>query len=1054
MITQGCDQILQKTRKMIDKAALVDAICAKTFSPSLSQEEKYSLNAELNSFFPYHSEFHSPQAQLFLHSKLLDDTIKGIFEILTKTESNYSKVFILNYSKKVLQSKSSVSADTRVNIINVILNMVSLVQAAEDYPYYVLATASQCLAIAIKTTWKNVKDIFLEKIFSIASISYLHQAIIFKFMGMLIVEINDLNATQSYAEHRKTLVSFRDTVLNDLYSSALVILKELMSLSNPASDAMFGIRLDALLDLLLACLSYDFLGSQQQESTQDCNSIQVPSSWRCFFEDASNINVYFSVFRGFGGEPARKAMACLIHVASVRPSLFQDDKKKHAFHYRLVDIADEIMGKKIHLDNPEIFHEVSRFLYRLERVAKVLELEDKEKLFSHYRLLESLTQFSFNNWDDNPHSAAYLLSLWESVVSMTLLHETDFHKSIQPHVCGIMKVFIEYRIHSLEADTERSFEFIDDEEGIIATMDHVSAISRCQYAQIFSLAQNSFEVVSRQAREIYESKEFASGTINDQFLQCCTGRLVFLLYVFGALISPKVSLKLSAQNEDVDAKIVDNVFSTMIYIQKLMDKNLFCKYFENYELSLLYFIDSFRQSYLGDRAQRYANLFSYLANNFGLPDVQSVMDTFCRKILSNLQNWHQNGRIIKRTVMSLDEICSGFTNLKKLSHVQSIKEALSSHKTFKFLKEEASHKYRTVFYSSLSRVLLSGEASSLEKNFQGFVSQFDQTIDLICRGQMEQNGQFEILVYRFFRDIRGVCRSCVSSLQFRIFFDWVHPRITGLAIGILAKTNLGDHCLAIAKFFQELSTNRTSRIQFDINSPNGILIFRSVSDNIQSLLKLTSGTADNVSELKPKLFRVVMNTMSSCLIGKYVSFGVMRFYGDYSFDSASKSIMDCLQNTADADLLELPKLAISLYTFLDVISNDFGAAVHFMETSHLNRFIHLLNRGLTSSEGQIINSTSKAIDSVASFFVTSKHSDKMKLILDNSESLWGSILERLFQMVMEEEEFQWSISRALLPVIFLTNPKFQRNVEYMLQNQPEDGKVLFQKVRFKIHSQS
>ena len=105
------------------------------------------------------------------------------------------------------------------------------------------------------------------------------------------------------------------------------------------------------------------------------------------------------------------------------------------------------------------------------------------------------------------------------------------------------------------------------------------------------------------------------------------------------------------------------------------------------------------------------------------------------------------------------------------------------------------------------------------------------------------------------RDLRGIAFAFNTKISYMMLFDWIYPQYTPIlqrAVEIwyndpqvrasvrrksffkLGFKNCfcGPCCQVttpVLKLFAELVQNRSQRLQFDVSSPNGILLFREAS---------------------------------------------------------------------------------------------------------------------------------------------------------------------------------------------------------------------------------
>lgn len=133
-----------------------------------------------------------------------------------------------------------------------------------------------------------------------------------KIFNQLATEMNQPTPGRSLTLHRKTAVSFRDTSLFHIFPVALASLKQLQA--DPNADAR---HLEQAIMLALKCLSFDFVGTSLDESTEDPGNIQVPSSWRPLIEDTHTMQLFLDVYAATKPPLSSMALECLTRVRVV-----------------------------------------------------------------------------------------------------------------------------------------------------------------------------------------------------------------------------------------------------------------------------------------------------------------------------------------------------------------------------------------------------------------------------------------------------------------------------------------------------------------------------------------------------------------------------------------------------------------------------------------------------------------------------------------------------------------------------------------------------------------
>ena len=135
-------------------------------------------------------------------------------------------------------------------------------------------------------------------------------------------------AGRTLTVHRKTAVSFRDQTLLQIFQTAITTLRNLQFSTQGQNILSMLQGKDKIaskfaLEVSTECLSFDFIGTNPEESQEDVGTVQVPSSWRAIMQDTSTIQLFFDYY--LSSEPPRSKLAlqALVQISSVRRSLFQ-----------------------------------------------------------------------------------------------------------------------------------------------------------------------------------------------------------------------------------------------------------------------------------------------------------------------------------------------------------------------------------------------------------------------------------------------------------------------------------------------------------------------------------------------------------------------------------------------------------------------------------------------------------------------------------------------------------------------------------------------------------
>ncbi len=109
-----------------------------------------------------------------------------------------------------------------------------------------------------------------------------HCTIGLRILNELVTEMNYKSKNRSLTQQRKVAVSFRDIALLDVFEVALSMVNQIAtraialdSLPPQEAPRVHDVLLEQALTLLLACLSYDFIGTNPDESADEVPTLQI-----------------------------------------------------------------------------------------------------------------------------------------------------------------------------------------------------------------------------------------------------------------------------------------------------------------------------------------------------------------------------------------------------------------------------------------------------------------------------------------------------------------------------------------------------------------------------------------------------------------------------------------------------------------------------------------------------------------------------------------------------------------------------------------------------------
>jgi exportin-7 len=269
--------------------------------------------------------------------------------------------------KSLSSNWSNFTVAQRIDIRNYILNY--LYSRASSLSTYVTTSLLQLLARITKFAWFD-DTVHQDIIDSVSKFleqnSMVHYNIGLRILNELINEMNQTTGGHlTLTQHRKLAISFRDKVLLRIFQIALASLRRLLGSTSPV-DAQQDKLKEQALKLAVQCLSFDFIGTTPDESSEDLGIVQIPSSWRSIFEDPTTLNLFLEIYRTSNPPQSTQAMDCLVQLASVRRSLFANEDDRAKYLTMLIHGIRDVLRNRTGLNEPTNHHAFCRLLARLK----------------------------------------------------------------------------------------------------------------------------------------------------------------------------------------------------------------------------------------------------------------------------------------------------------------------------------------------------------------------------------------------------------------------------------------------------------------------------------------------------------------------------------------------------------------------------------------------------------------------------------------------------------------------------------------------------------------
>ncbi|KAK3034697.1 hypothetical protein RJ639_032458 [Escallonia herrerae] len=713
------------------------------------------------------------------------------------------------------------------------------------------------------------------------------------------------------------------------------------------------------LSLSLKCLSFDFVGTSIDESSEEFGTVQLPSSWKGVVEDSSTLQIFFEYYAitkpplskegtGMGTEKASivecgtmsvdllalikryeevleerfygvflrvqlaGALECLVRLASVRRSLFTNDAARSKFLAHLITGTKEILQTGQGLADHDNYHEFCRLLGRFRVNYQLSELVNLEGYSDWIRLVAEFTSKSLQSWQWASSSVFYLLGLWSRLVTSVPYLKGDAPSLLDEFVPKITEGFITTRFDSVQAGfpDDLSENPLDNVELLQDQLDCFPYLCRFQYESSSLYIINIVEPIL----QVYTERAQIQTADNSE-LSIIEAKLAWIVHIIAAILKVKQCTGCSSESQELmDAELSARVLRLI----NVTDNGLHSQRYgevskQRLDRAILTFFQHFRKSYVGDQAMHSSKqLYARLSELLGLHDHLLLLNVIVGKIATNLKYYTENGEVIDHTLSLFLELASGYMTGKLLLKLDTVKFIVAHHtrEHFPFLEEYRCSRSRTTFYYTLGWLIF------MEDSPVAFKSSMDPLLQVFNRLESTPETMFwtdtvKYALVGLMRDLRGIAMATNSRRTYGLLFDWLYPAHMPILLkGISHLADRPEVTTPLLKFMAEFVLNKAQRLTFDSSSPNGILLFREVSKLLVAYGSriLSVPKTSDIYAFKYKGIWIALTILTRALAGNYVNFGVFELYGDRALADALDIALKMTLSIPLADILAFRKV--------------------------------------------------------------------------------------------------------------------------------------------------
>jgi len=1025
--------------------------------------------------------------------------------ILEKTQSQYARLVATNTLTELITTHwNSFTVPQRIDIRNYVLTY--LANNGPQLENFVVVSLIKLVCRITKLGWFDdpIHRELADDVTKFLQATVDHCILGLKILNQLVDELNIPTSGRTLTQHRKTSVSFRDTCLLKVFQLGMTTLKQLQTRAITAEPQQEKVLGENSLALIVRCLSFDFIGTNPDESTEDVGTIQAPTSWRTLLQDPATTELFFEFYAKTEPPRSSKAMEAIILLASVRRSLFPTDKDRAAFLGRLITGIREMLSNQTGLQHQDNYHQFCRLLGRLKANYQLSELVKTDGYMEWLELAASFTVQSIRNWQYSTNSIHYLLSLWGRLVAAVpyVRPETGAQGHVQhleKQVLLVVETYIESMLGSVEAvlRSDGALENpLDDVGSLREQMDRLPVICRFKYGAVAQMILAKFDPLLAQYRDITSrlGNSPTSSAPNDiqQSMAVMEGQLTWLIYIVGAVVGGHSwsSAHMGEGEEAIDASLSRRTLQLaqgMDY--RLTSSNGAGRAEPQLEEALLFYFGNFRRVYMFMWDQMSANnsgvgslggdtlsvgmivakldsapstkqkVYLRMFEQLGMGDHTVVANIIVTKMGNNLKFWPEEQDIVSKTLDLLHDMAGGYSSSKLLLTLETVQFLANNHTSdhFPFLAIPANVRQRTTFHATLTRLLLSPNGEDkLGLTFEQFVKPIitvlEQLKSLSPNDLRNENCRGPLI--GVFRDLRGIAASLHNRKTYSALFEILHPQHLPLFSKVADLWyDQTDVMISLLRFLQEFCHNKANRVNFDQSSPNGILLFRYTSDVICAYgrrLMAIPPPPKGDPEIYKKRYKglsLSLHVLNSALGGNYVCFGVFELYNDMSLQNSLDVALNMALSVPLDDVNAYPKLSKSYYSFIEILFRSHKKRVFALDTNIFLQIMTTVHEGLQSSDQTISSYCANTIDHLTTYYFVNQTKDKVEMRnlnkhLASQPNLFSSLTMTLFNLLLfGPPSNHWAVMRPMLSLILASESSFQEYKSYLLSTQSNENQA-------------
>ncbi|KAJ2813302.1 hypothetical protein H4S07_000787 [Coemansia furcata] len=1033
----------------------LDGWCEQALS-SASPEIRSEAERRLRYYFPTFSEtlaevseshgFSSGQARVMavFHSiKGPAESAKLMTWFLHQSSKVFSITYVVNRLRTLVLNHLNVMDDDQKTELR---NLFTAIQDKfVELPGFLIDDLTRTLALVVMFTWFDLPDSkgVVDSILEMGSTSDKHEILALQMMRSFVEEFNKELPPKYISKQRRVVVTFRDKQLKSIFEHALRAMRS--AIGGGGSDKR--VMLSQALLVQRDCLGFDFIGLAPDEASDEAVAIQIPSTWKDLIQVEGFLDPYFEGYAHCGPPLSSQFVEVLVLVASIRRSFYMEAIRINFVKRMSAGIA-EILAGAVGLDDVENYHHVCRLLARFRCIHTLVEIEDSPVYRTLLVAAAGFTVTGLGLWEWSSNSIAPLLTFWAKVA---VAH--DGRDSSNSEICGDVIAATLPRVvgEHLRAMVQATARVASGESLADSPLENTDALLE-NMALAANIARASYEACG--AAVLAMTREMAGeyqallngGQASAEAVAACEAQLAWPVYAVAQCIGARQPYKSQAEDDQADAEMFAVALELDHVVRQRLQRGVGGDPCEALELAFLHLHHNFRATYIGEQGYKATAVYSKLAALVGLRDSSHVLDLMLDKLLFNLRTWPPTSPVVHRSLQLFHDLSVGYVSVRQVAKLDSVKALLVGHsgEGFRFLGAIDEYKPRALYYAGLARILFSAADATLSA-FAEFMRPWGQLIDELMAMSDAQLAMDHVRpgLIRVLRDLRGFLSAVSSKSNYTMFFDWMcttqRMRLVHRCVEMRADVKVQ---IAALKFMAEFVFNRTQRLNFDVASPNGILIFREASRAMWaygSRILEERNIVRDVYKERYKGVAVCFTILARLVAGKYVAIGVMPLYGDTALERAYRVSVELLKQFPVPDVIAYPKLGKATTSLLEVLLSKPNIDLVPLDDAAYEHVMRVCVEAFDHAETAVSSSACGVIDGVLTAAIEHEGSDVANLVRARSADITTYLLRTMLNIVLfEDRPNDWSFSRPLFCLILLDTQFALQYTSQIVQYQPAE----------------